>query len=192
SIKRSRPSSKVRIERRWEPTTQRVATSPTGTAWRRPPADRDCSEREHAARVALEVELGRLGVESERVEVLERPVVADHGVVGAEEDLAAPAAALQVPHELGRQPPAGVRRGVDVDVLMLAADRDHLLRPWVADVAAYDDELREVDRDLIDIGDRPTGLGGSQRTRVANLGAERHPELHTLGVQRVVAAIGRR
>jgi hypothetical protein len=52
--------------------------------------------------------------------------------------------------------------------------------------------LGEVERDLVDVGDRPSGLGGTQRTRVAGLRAERDPEVHAGREQRVVATVRRR
>ena len=69
-----------------------------------------------------------------------------------------PAAAAQVGDELGRIAARSVGRGVDVDVLVLARDGDHLLGPRVADVPAHDGQLGEVDRDLVDVGDRAAGL----------------------------------
>ena len=54
------------------------------------------------------------------------------------------------------------------------------------------DKLGEVDRHLVDVGDRPAGLRRAQRAGVADLGAERHAELDAGGVQRVVATVGRR
>ena len=55
-----------------------------------------------------------------------------------------------------------------------------------------DRQLREVDRDLVDVGDRAPGLRRPQRARVADLRAERHAELDAGREQRVVAAVGRR
>ena len=69
---------------------------------------------------------------------------------------------------------------------------DHLLRPRVADVAADDRQLGEVDRDLVDVRDRPADLGRLQRAGVADLRAEGDAELHAGGVERVEAAVGRR
>ena len=58
---------------------------------------------------------------------------------------------------------------------------------------ADDRQLGEVERDLVDVGDRSAGLRGTHRAGVAHLGAERHPELDAGRIQRVVAAIrGRR
>ena len=112
----------------------------------------------------------------------------DHRVVRAEQDLLAPVGA-QVADELGRIAAGRVGGGVDVDVRVLARQRDHLLGPRVADVAADDHELGEVERDVVEVRDRPAGLGGAQRPGVADLQAERDAELDALGVERVVAAV---
>ena len=53
-----------------------------------------------------------------------------------------------------RQPPDRVCRGIDIDVVVFAGDRDHLLGPRVADVAAHDRELGKVQRHLVDVGNR--------------------------------------
>ena len=102
------------------------------------------------------------------------------------------AAGPHVGDELGRIAAGRVGGGVDVDVGVLARDRDHLLGPRVADVAADDRQLGEVERDLVDVGDRPAGLRRAQRAGVADLRAERDAELDARGVERVEAAVGRR
>ena len=91
-----------------------------------------------------------------------------------------------------RQPFDGVGRGVDVDVLVLAGDGDHLLGPRIADVAAHDDQLGKVEGHLVDVGNRASGLRRPQRAGVTDLGAERHAGLDAFGEQRVVAAVGGR
>src|SRR5204862_7904529 len=65
--------------------------------------------------------------------------------------------------------------------LVLARVRDHLLGPWIADVPADDHELGKVQRELVDVGNRPAGLRRARRPGVPNLGAERHPELVIVG-----------
>ena len=48
------------------------------------------------------------------------------------------------------------------------------------------------DRNLVDIGNRPTSLRGPHRPGVADLGAEGDSELDARRVQRVKASVGRR
>src|SRR3989442_9471489 len=86
--------------------------------------------------------------------------------------------------------PGDVRRGVDPDVPVLPGDRDHLLGPRPADVAADDAQLREVERDLVDVRRTPR-LRGKEGPGVADLRLERHVELRRLGVEGIVGAVGR-
>lgn len=115
----------------------------------------------------------------------------DHGVVGAEEDLA-PSPPAQIVDQLGRVAAGGVGAGVDVDVGVFVGHRDHLRGPRVADVPADDGQFGEVQRDLVDVRDRPARLGGAQRSGVSDLGAERDAQLDAGGVQRVVEPVGGR
>ena len=75
---------------------------------------------------------------------------------------------------------------------MLPGDGDHLGGPRVADVATHDLQLRERQRDGVDVGDRPPRLAGTQRARVPDLRAEGHVQLDALDVQRPVVRVRRR
>ena len=156
------------------------------------PDESGITQSEDVPGVSLEVETGRLRVELERGQVFEGRGGGDHRVVGPEEGLPASGPRAHELHELRREAPGRVGGGVDVDVLVLARDGDHLVRPGVADVPADDDELGEVQGDLVDVGDRPAGLGRAERAGVADLRAEGHPEVDAGRVQRVVATVGRR
>jgi hypothetical protein len=79
-----------------------------------------------------------------------------------------------------------------VDVRVLAGERHHLLRPRVADVAGDDHQVREIERHVVEVGDRAAGLRRAQGAGVADLRAERDAQLDTLRVERVVAAVVRR
>src|SRR5207244_9769201 len=68
-------------------------------------------------------------------------------------------------------------------------ERGHLGAPRIADVASDDLELRELARHVVEVRNRPAGLRGAERPRVADLQAERDAELDAFGVERVVAAI---
>lgn len=76
----------------------------------------------------------------------------------SEENLVSSSTTGHVPHQLGREASSRVRRGVDVNVLVLAADGDHFLGSGIADMPADDDKFWEVQRNLIDVGNRPSGL----------------------------------
>jgi len=58
-------------------------------------------------------------------------------------------------------------------------------------VAAYDLQLRELERDAVEIRNGPTRLGLAEGAGVANLEAERDAELDALGIEGIVAAIVR-
>ena len=75
--------------------------------------------------------------EIERVQVLQAHGGGDHGVVGAEHDLFL-AVLLHVADQLGRKAFGGIGRGIDVDILVLGGDGDHLGRPGVAYMASHD------------------------------------------------------
>ncbi|HYN52102.1 MAG TPA: hypothetical protein VES62_14355 [Thermoleophilaceae bacterium] len=72
---------------------------------------------------------------------------------------------------------------------MLARDGDHLFGPGITDVPADDDQLREVERNLVDVWDRPPCLGRPQRPGVADLREERNIQLDARREERVVPAI---
>jgi hypothetical protein len=59
-------------------------------------------------------------------------------------------------------------------------------------VTTDDHEVREVERDPIEIRNRTAGLRGMQRSGVPDLQTERHAELDALRVERIVAAVVRR
>ncbi len=115
----------------------------------------------------------------------------DHRVVGPEQH-PRPTPSLHVLHQFGRVAGGCVRARVYVDVRVLVADRDHLGRPRVTDVAADDHELREVESHLVDVGDRPPGLRRPERSCVADLGAKGDTEVHAGRVERVVEPVGGR
>ena len=54
-----------------------------------------------------------------------------------------------------------------------------------------DRQVRELERHVVEVGDRPPRLRWLQRPRVTRLQAERHAKLRTLGVDRIVAAVVR-
>jgi len=58
-------------------------------------------------------------------------------------------------------------------------------------VATDDDELRKLERDVVEIRNRPARLGRTKRSRVADLEAEWDAELDRFGVQRLIAPIVR-
>ena len=103
-----------------------------------------------------------------------------------------PAVAAQVVDQVAGIAAGLVGGGVDVDVGVLGGQRDHLRGPRVADMTAHDDQLGELQRDGVQVGDRPARLGGAQRPGVPDLQAERDAQLDAFGVQRVVAAVAGR
>lgn len=81
---------------------------------------------------------------------------------------------------------------VDVHILMLPGDRDHLGRPRVANMSGDDLELGELQRDGVDVGDGAASLAGTQGARVADLRAEWDVELNALHEQRPIVRVRRR
>jgi hypothetical protein len=67
---------------------------------------------------------------------------------------------------------------------VFGGDRDHFLRPRIADLAGDDLEFRKFQRDFIDVGNRPAGFGWPQRTGVADLRAKGNSEFDALGIER--------
>src|SRR5205823_3200181 len=107
-----------------------------------------------------------------------------------EEDLPSSVAA-EILDQLSRVAASLVGGGVDVDVRVLRRERDHLCTPGVTDVAAYDPQLRELERDAVEIRNGATGLGLAEGAGVANLETERDAELDALGIEGIVAAVVR-
>lgn len=111
------------------------------------------------------------------------------GEVCAEQDLCA-TGGVGKSDELLRVVFGQIGRGVDVDVVVLPCDGDHLGGPRIADVATDDLELGELEGDGVDIGDRTTGLTGAQRARMADLSTEGDVEFDAFDVQGPVVSVG--
>src|SRR5207248_1675416 len=111
--------------------------------------------------------LAALGVVVQRLQLLEAVLRGPGGVVRAEEDLLSSVGA-EVVHELARVAANLVCGGVDVDVRVLGRERDHLRAPRIADVAPHDLELGKVERDVIEVWNRPAGLRGTQGPGVSD------------------------
>src|SRR5438445_456810 len=63
--------------------------------------------------------------------------------------------------------------------------------PRISEVAGDDHALREIERDLIDVRDGPSCLGGPQRSGMSNLGEERNAKVYAGRIERVVAPVSR-
>mmetsp|Transcript_70240 Transcript_70240/g.131347 ORF Transcript_70240/g.131347 Transcript_70240/m.131347 type:complete len:206 (+) Transcript_70240:134-751(+) len=102
------------------------------------------------------------------------------------------AISLHEVHQLWRIVPWGIRRSVNVDILMLPCNRDHLICPWVANVPTYDLELWKVQCDAVDMRYWSAWLTRVHRPSVTHLGHEGYSEFNALGKQGVEVVGGRR
>src|SRR6516164_2130803 len=88
-----------------------------------------------------------------------------------------PGIAAHVIEKLGRIAADLVSRRVDKDVRIFHHEREHLAQPWHADMAAENAKLRKLQRDPVEIGNRPPRLRLAQGTCVSNLRAKGNVEL---------------
>jgi len=62
--------------------------------------------------------------------------------------------------------------GVDVEIRILACEREDLVDPGEADVPAHDDEFGEVEENIVEIRYRSAGLQAAQGAGVTDLSTE--------------------
>jgi hypothetical protein len=97
--------------------------------------------------------------------------------------------AAEILDQLARVAAHLVRRRVDVDVRVLGREGDHLGHPRDADVTPDDLQVRELERDVVQVGNGAARLRRTERPGVTDLQAEGDAELGALGVEPVVAAV---
>lgn len=85
-----------------------------------------------------------------------------------------------------------MRTRIDVHILMLPGDRNHLRRPRVPNMPTHDLQLWKLQRNRVDVRDRPPRLARAQRARVPDLRAEGDVQLDAFDVQRPVVRVRRR
>jgi hypothetical protein len=59
-----------------------------------------------------------------------------------------------------------------VDIFVFGGERDHFRRPGITDVASDDDEVRQVERHLVEVRNGPFGVLRTQRPRMTHLRAK--------------------
>jgi len=135
-------------------------------------------DAEHTRRVAAQKAGFGVSVEPEIVDPLKRLGGSYHGIVGPEHDLAS-AVTAHVLHQFRRIASDRIGRRVDVDIFVFGSHRDHFRRPGITNVASDDDEVRDVERHPVEVGNGPTGLRGAQRPRMTHLRAKGNAEART-------------
>jgi hypothetical protein len=109
-------------------------------------------------------------------------------VIRPKQNLAS-AVVTQIVHQLARVAPRLVGGRVDEDVRVFCRERNHLRGPGKADVAADNPQIGKLKRYVVEIGDRPSGLGLRERAGMANLETNRDVELYALRIEGIIAAI---